>query len=458
MKRWSIRGRLTAAILAVVALALALFALTLFTAVQNAAWQQQDDGLLARARAVGNSAEHDEDGYEIHLPTESPGSRATYTEVWLSDGTVLARSSSLDDRDLPRLSANQSGHPRFSDLTLPDGRTGRAVEIQYLPRNEGSITATELTLVLAEGSEDVNAALASVRAWFAVIGVVALIAIGFMTVWLLARGLQPLTQLAAKLETLNGEKLATRLAIEGQPRELEAPVNKLNELLARLEALFSRERQFTADVSHELRTPLAGLRTLLEVTALTDRSTSDYKTAVADSLAIVVQLGALVQDLLVLARIDNGQLEIEARQVSLRELVDACWRPHAEAEVARALTFTNAVPAETIASTDREKLRIIVGNVLANAAEYTATGGSIQVTAGPGDVMLDVIDSGPAIPSDQVDKIFDRLWRGDAARSSTGLHCGIGLSLARSLCTRLSLTITAANRADGSVRFRIAKR
>src|SRR5262249_53543146 len=157
-------------------------------------------------------------------------------------------------------------------------------------------------------------------------------------------------------------------------------VSKLNDLLGRLETSFARERQFTADVSHELRTPLAGLRTLLEVTALTDRDTVEYKRAVADAHTVVLQLGALVENLLVLARLDAGQLPTTISDVNLRELVDECWKPHAAAAEARSLRFENHVPA-TVAQVDREKLRVILGNLLANAAEYTETGGWIEVDA-----------------------------------------------------------------------------
>src|SRR5207248_2883925 len=150
--------------------------------------------------------------------------------------------------------------------------------------------------------------------------------------------------LAADIGEIDEGTLETRLRLDGQPAELEAPVRKLNDLLARLDASFAREREFTADVSHELRTPLAGLRTLLEVTALTDRTGADYRAAIAAALPIVVQLGALIENLLVLARLDNGQLEVEARAISLRALVDECWAPHAARAADRLLMFRNEVP------------------------------------------------------------------------------------------------------------------
>src|SRR5207249_2081214 len=119
------------------------------------------------------------------------------------------------------------------------------------------------------------------------------------------------------------------------PAELAAPIGKLNELLARLGEAFARERRFTADVSHELRTPLAGLRSILEVTALVERSPGEYAQAIAEARAIVVQLGAVIDNMLLLARLDAGHVEIANEDVALRALVDECWKPHAEHAHAR---------------------------------------------------------------------------------------------------------------------------
>ncbi|MDB4955996.1 MAG: cusS [Myxococcales bacterium] len=458
----SLRARLTAVVVALVAVVLLVLAMLLYIGVRRASWQQHDAAIAARARATAEIAEHDDGGYEMDLPPEPHDVPRSYVEVWRADGSVLVRSSSLHD-DLPHPSPGL-GQLAYTDLTLPDGRDGRAVTMRFLARDEAKVIKGEpLVMIVADGTEDVDAATGTVRTWFIVLGIGALLAIAFVTAWSLARGLRPLAALATEIERIDDRRLSTRLSVDGQPTELVVPVRKLNDLFARLDASFARERQFTADVSHELRTPLAGLRTLLEVTALADRSTSEYQAAMSDALVIVLQLGTLVENLLALARLDAGQIEeagdleasITGREFSLRALVEECWKPHAAAAAARSLEFRNAVPADALASTDRERLRIVIANLLSNAAEYTNPGGWIEVASGK-DAILDVTDSGPPIAADQLERIFDRLWRGDTARSATGVHCGIGLALARSLCTSLSLSLSAATLADGSVRFRIA--
>ena len=460
----SLRSRLTAVVVGMVAVVLVVLALLLYVGVRRAASQQRDDALGARARATAAIAEHEEADYEMVLPPEPRGFPTSYLEVWRSDGSVLQRSPSLTT-DLSRENA-RVGHPIFSDLRLPDGRDGRAITMRFVPRDDANgADPGELVLVVAEGTEAIDGAVASVRTWFIVLGAAGLLATALVTAWSLSRGLRPLADLATHIEGIDDRRLDTRLAVAGQPSELEVPVRKLNELFARLEASFARERQFTADVSHELRTPLAGLRTLLEVTALSDRSTEDYRTALSEALAIVVQLGALAENLLTLARLDAGQLEPEppgtggeahaVPDISLHALVEECWRPHAATAAARSLELRNLIPPATRVNIDREKLRVVIGNLLSNAAEYTSPGGWIAVSTSQ-DAVLDVTDSGPPLAEDQLERMFDRLWRGDDARSATGVHCGIGLSLARALCGTLSLSLAAATLSDGSVRFRIA--
>jgi len=474
MKAYSLRRRLVLVVVAAMALVLTAVALVLYVAVKDAAWKQHDNGLAARARALAAIAEHDDEGYEMELPPQPSSAPATYVEVWKPDGSVLARTPGLVEPplggspgyvNLDRRSLNDGrsavlrgiavypfhGNPVFEDVTLPDGRAGRAVVLWFMPRDENG-DAKQLAIVLGEGVEDVASTIQTVRTWFLVVGLGALIAITLLVWRLVGSALEPLDRTAALIEKIDDKSLTRRLPVEGQPVELVTPVNKLNELLARLETSFARERQFTADVSHELRTPIAGLRTVLEVTALSDRDTAEYKKALADAHSIVLQLGALVDNLLTLARLDAGQLPTTLSSVDLHDLVDECWKSHAAAAAARSLTFRNKLPP-SVASVDPGKLRVILGNLLANAAEYTEAGGWIEVNADG--ALLAVVDSGPPLPDER--KIFDRLWRGDSSRTRTGVHCGIGLALAKSLAEHMALALTAANQSDGSVRFAISR-
>jgi signal transduction histidine kinase len=378
--------RITVALVAMVALALAGLGVVLYIGVRHAAWEQHDAGLAARAAALAAITENEEEGLEIELPAM----RGAFAEAWGPDGSVLARSPGLTG-DLPA----QTG---TFDVTLPDGRHGRAFGGRFHPRDSEVKTNALVLLVLAEGTEDVEAAGATVRWWFLVLGSILLVLFAGVTAW----------------------------------------------LMRRVQAGVARERRFTADVSHELRTPLAGLRTLLEVSARSPRP-EDTQTA----LAIVIQMCSMVENLLMLARVDAGQVQLASDRVTLRALVDDCWKPYAAAAAARGIALRNDLSDDAAATTDREKLRIVLANLLSNAAEYTEEGGWIEVSQ-PRGALIEVADSGPPIAD--CERVFERMWRGDAARSATGLHAGIGLSLARSLAEVLGLTLTCRND-DRIVRF-----
>jgi two-component system sensor histidine kinase QseC len=459
----SLRFRLTAAVVIVLAAVLAAFALVVHLVLGQALARQLDLRLAGNAAAVAGMAEDDPAGPEFEyesLPEFERPERPGYFEAWLDDGRVLARSPSLAGRDLPRLGRSGAA-PAFAALALPDGRPGRAVELRQPLRIEDGPPGTgpskrSVTVVVAQGTEEARDTLATMSGWLWVLALAAFAAAAAATLVTVARGLGPARAVAAQIERLDADGLDTPLGTAGLPEEIEPVVRKLNELLGRLSAAFARERRFTADVSHELRTPLAALRTTLEVAAAQERSAPAYRAAIRDATLLVTQTQALVSNLLMLARLDAHQVEIETREVGLRALVDDCWRVCAAEAAARELRFTNQIAAETTVGSDPDKLRIVIANLLANAAAYTAPGGSVVVRDGAGAALLEVVDSGPPIPDELYPRLFDRFSRADAARSG-GVHFGIGLALVRGVCEILGLEASAENAADGSVSFRIAR-
>ena len=127
----------------------------------------------------------------------------------------------------------------------------------------------------------------------------------------------------------------------------------------------------------------------------------------------------------------------------------------------RSLTFENEIDAESVVEINPDQLRIIVSNLLSNAATYTAPGGTIRVRGGlvngKPNLLLAVIDTGPPIPDDLLPLVFNRFVRGDATRS-TGVHCGIGLALVRGVSDALGLDVVAQNTVDGGVSFVVNRR
>jgi signal transduction histidine kinase len=460
----SLRFRITAAVLAVLVIVLATFALVVHGVLGRSLTRQLDHRIADNAAAVAGMAEDEPAGPEFEymsLPEFERANRPGYYQAWVDGETVLARSPSLAGRDLGRLAAAASA-PAFADVTLPDGRLGRAVQLRQPLRVEipGTmavrVSQRMVTVVVAEGTEEVRETLAVMSRWLWGLALLAFVLASVAAFGIVSRALAPTRALAGEIERHDDAQLGRPLPTAELPDEIEPVVRKLNELLARLGESFARERQFTADVSHELRTPLAALRTTLEVAASKDRAAPAYRAAIVEATALVGQTQALVQNLLMLARLDARQVEVQTSEVRLRPFVDEVWRAYEERAASRQLTFRNEIAEAATAVTDAEKLRIVVANLLSNAADYTAERGAIVVRGGSGGVLLEVTDSGPPIPEDVLPRIFDRFSRGDASRSG-GVHCGVGLALVRGLCDVLGLAASAENAADGVVRFRIAR-
>jgi signal transduction histidine kinase len=273
------------------------------------------------------------------------------------------------------------------------------------------------------------------------------------------RSLRHVERLSASIASIDATSLRERLLLHGLPDELKPPFVKLNELLSRIEGSLARERQFNADVSHELRTPLAGLRTILEVSASRERSAADYRAGLTEALEVVGQVEAIVENLILLARLGSGQMTADSREeIRLGDLVRSCFAPYAETGQRRGLTFENRISPEVTLSSDRVKLRLVLTNLLSNAAEYTTEGGWIAVESDPTrGLVLAVRDSGPAIPEEAVARLFDPFFRLDSARSGNGEHYGIGLALVRGLCDTLGYRVSVQNEASGAVAFTVTR-
>ena len=469
--RRSLRLRLTVAIVGVLTVLFVCLSLVLHAVFARALYQQLDGRLLGDAAAIAGMAEDESPEVEFEsesLPDFDGGRRPSYFEAWLDDGRVLARSPALGGRDLAR--PGRPGAPVFTDLALPDGRAGRGValrqplRIEAPPPAEGSparVSPRFVTVVVARGTEELVETLARVRGWLFGATLLSLLAASGVALLVVSQGLRSTRALAAKISDLDASRLDSVLPAEGLPDEIAPVVAKINELLVRLRESFLREKRFTADVSHELRTPLAGLRTTLEVAASRERTAPEYRAAIEQAGAVVLEMQALCENLLALARLDARLVPIRPQEVPLRALVQACWRPFQLPAHHKNLTFENEIDADSVVEIDPDQLRIIVSNLLSNAATYTAPGGTIRVRGGQvnaqPELLLAVLDSGPPIPDDLLPLMFNRFVRGDSTRSA-GVHCGIGLALVRGVSDALGLDVVAQNTTDGGVSFVVNRR
>jgi signal transduction histidine kinase len=251
------------------------------------------------------------------------------------------------------------------------------------------------------------------------------------------RALEPLGQMMDELEAItDGRSLHRRLPnAPTAGDELERLANTLNAMMARLEASFAVLRSFIADASHELKTPLTVMRAGVE-RALTDPHTAPETIALLDeTLQEVRRMTELVDTLLTLARVDEGRMELHTEPVELTALLHEVHETAQMLGEEAGLEVTAELPEGPVTvQADRARMRQLLLNLVSNAVKYTPSGGAVwlALTAGPGTATISVRDSGIGIAPGDVDRVFDRFWRADAARSRTGERPGIGLGL--SIC------------------------
>lgn len=213
--------------------------------------------------------------------------------------------------------------------------------------------------------------------------------------------------------------------------ELARLARTLNEMLARNEVAFDRERAFVADASHELRSPLAILRAELDVALMGESSPEELRAAVASAAEETDRLSALAEDLLTLAQADQGNLPIQREPVDLRETLERVGQRFAQpARVAGAVIETRAARGARVKA-DPRRLEQALGNLLENALRHGAHTVVLQAERHGKQLELHVSDDGPGFPPAFLEVAFERFTRADRPRTIPG--AGLGLSIVRSI-------------------------
>jgi heavy metal sensor kinase len=249
--------------------------------------------------------------------------------------------------------------------------------------------------------------------------------------WLGRRGLRPLQSMADQSRTITARTPEKRITIAAAGPELDAVAASFNLVLDQLGLALSTQRRFMADASHELRTPVSIMRTAADVTlSQGGRDEAEYRDALSVVSQQTTRLARLVDDMLVLARADAGGDPIVRSEVDLDAVVLECLRDFGATAAAKAIRLSSNVrPVSAVA--DEALLRRLIGNLLSNAIAYTPEGGRVDVAIvdDRDRVSIQVADSGPGIPPEERERVFERFVRLDPARGQGG--AGLGLAIAR---------------------------
>jgi two-component system sensor histidine kinase QseC len=446
----TIRRQLTWKLLLAFALPLVFGGIAVFLSTRAALLEEFDTTLRTRALAImtvtrQKGGQVDAEVTDSFMRESDEEDTPGFFSMWRTDGTTLKHSASAPASGLPSRFGTLD-RPKFWNLTLPSGSAGRAIGLKFTPqtsKEEQTPSApNEVILVVASDRGELNEALTALA--FALLGCGAgLLVITFVIVpRLLRRELAPLDALAERATRINADSLATRFPTNSLPGELSPISSRLNDLLARLEQSFERERRFSADLAHELRTPIAELRALAEV-ALKWPETREAATD-REALAIAMQMEGVVTRLLALLRNEHAQLPVLTERIQLAPLIESVWRPFAERAAAKQLNVTRAVPDGAEVETDPVLLRSILTNLVDNAMEYTPHGGSVRVETEVRTTQftLQVTNTCDDLTVNDLSHFSERFWRKDSARSDPN-HSGLGLSLVKAFSERLGLQLEA---------------
>jgi two-component system sensor histidine kinase QseC len=460
-RRPSIEHALTAGLLVGLFFLSAVAGTVTYGFARRALVKEFDYALAAKARALATLVQQESTGHiefdfaGEFMPEFEHHKTPEYFQIRLDSGTTLEKSVSLGKRDLPRLGAGID-RPVFHNWTLPDGRTGRVVEIRFIPQidrdhggeqGEGQTDALSTTgdaavVTVARSRASLDKALAALIAAL-VAGSLLVAAGGAGLVVLTVRwGLRPLRTLADQTAAIGPDTLNNRIEFKSTPRELEPICGRLNDLLARLESAFERERRFTTDVSHELRTPLAEIRTALEVALRWPGDPQLMTESCGEALEASRQAQELVATLLALARNADDNSGIVPEPVNISELAEQACRQLAPKALERNLELRTAIAPSAIVKGSHPLLASCLSNILENAVEYAPAGATVEVNLRrtQEQILITVRNPAPELSTSDVEHMTEPFWRKDAARSDRS-HCGLGLAISRSFCKAMKIDL-----------------
>jgi signal transduction histidine kinase len=428
----SLRARLALFGAGVVAIALLVFGLLLYTLLSRGAVTNQDDALRVRAHdAVASLAAGPAPQAPI-APSDLGKSTDVFVEVLAPDGSVVYSTAVINGSppfaSQPLLNQAQQRRGAFA--------TQGSLRLYVLPYPAGYVMTGQPTKV-------VQSNLSGIVVFLIISAVPALIA-ALIASWLVAgRALRPLKTVAVAAEEIGRTRdFAKRLPAPRSRDEVAALAASFNGMLSRLQDAFESQRRFVADASHELRTPLTTIQGNAGLLARGPSVTEDTRIAAASDIAEESgRMARLVDRMLTLAQADSG-LELRLAAVDLKPLVDEVCRQaattHPEAKLA-----VDSVAASV--DGDEDALRQLLWILLDNAFRYARSAVEVRLFTEAGWARLVVIDDGTGVAAEHREQIFERFFRADAAR--TGAHAGLGLSIARWIVAqhRGRITVGAAN-------------
>jgi heavy metal sensor kinase len=422
--RLPIRLRLTIAFTGVIAVVLAAAGLVLYTQLEQDLDHTIDAELHRRVSDVVALLADERHpraalatGGERLAQLYDPGGRRTASTRALAGARLLST---------PEVRRAAGGALLLNRRDTPAGD----VRVRAAPARTRAGRAVVVAVGNSLASRD--SALDRLRTLLLVVGPLALLLAGYAGYLVTRAALRPVERMRARADRITEHDVGERLPVPATGDEIEALGRTFNELLARLDAALTRERRLLSDASHELRTPLTVLRTGIQVTLRQERDVHELRDALESAEREAARVSRLADDLLVLARADQGRLPIRSEPLDVGALLEAAAeraRPAAEA-VERGLRAP-ADGAQAVALADPDRARQALDNLVANALAHGRGDVRLGAREVDGHVELHVTDEGPGFSEDLLTSGFERFSQGDRSGSGSGLGLAIVAAIAR---------------------------
>ena len=448
---WSLLNRLTLGVVLLSAMGFLASDVAAQTLMRSYLTQQMDSELLSvaggsfprveragiarEARENQSDDDDDEDEDQPNVPLQRVPTSISLTLIGPA-GIVLGQiGGDLNSTEitsyLQSLTPEQVIERGNKPFTIEAPQSDFRVIAQRLPTGLG-------TVVVAQSFEDIDRTLLRLQGLFILIGLVMILFIALASRKVITVGLRPLATVEATAERIAEGDLTARLPDIKPNTEVGRLVNTLNMMLGRIEESFaarvdseSKLRRFVADASHELRTPITAIRGFAELHrqgAVTgEEKTKELIGRIENESK---RMGSLVEDLLLLARLDQSR-EMKAEPVNLSKLVSDAVESARAAGPNHSVNFSNS-DDEIYALGDNDRIHQVVANLLANARTHTPAGTKIDVSVIQSEdgVRIRIADNGPGLSERDQSRIFERFYRADASRVRTdGEGTGLGLSI-----------------------------
>lgn len=433
----SIKGRLFFWSLLITSAVLILLGISVYREIQKSILHSVANALHSKIQILKGLLHEEHGMIELELAEVVSGEYSVprsghYYKVIL-DGDVLAASPSLMEEDFDL----DSGKLVSQDEALKEKvyiSRGPAHEQIMVVRHDFLLFDTSAVVYAAQSLEESMQMINRFRTILFIAISLNIMVLAFAGFWIARRSLSPLARFSDRIEKITHMTMGERIDPEFQVDEVRNVARSFNDMLDRLQGAFESEKRLVADASHELKTPLSVIKAQCDVLLQRERTKEEYAGALSKIKATSDTMKKLIDDMLSLTRLDSGSLSASGfADVSLGECINRAVKFTEFMAEAKQIQINKNISKDIWIKGDQDALTEIFLNIIENAIKYSPAENSIEITLTPDarEATVEITDHGAGITQEDMERVFDRFYRGTAARTLPGT--GLGLSIAKAI-------------------------